>query len=104
MIIAKVGMVESSPVAMPMAIMFHNRKPDEEACDLIIYQSIMGSRIHTMPATQLDIAYPIGVHWQYNHDPSNEHMVALQGGFNYLNGIKKWCLGSRGASGGALGE
>jgi len=64
----------------------------------------MQSQIHTMTATQSDLAYAIWVHWQYNHDPSNEHIVALLCGFQYVTRIKNRWLGSGGASGGALGE
>jgi hypothetical protein len=45
-----------------------------------------------MTATQPDIAYAIAVLSRYNHDPSNEHMVALKRVFQYLNGTKDWCL------------
>jgi hypothetical protein len=44
-ILAKVRMAESRPVATPMAMKLHKRKPDEEACDPTIYQSMIGSRM-----------------------------------------------------------
>jgi len=78
MILAKFRMDESRPVAMPMAMNLHKRKPDEEACDQTIYQSMIGSLMNAMTATRPDIAYAIGVLSRYNHDPSNEHMVALK--------------------------
>jgi len=102
-ILAKFRMDESRPVATPMAMKLHNRKPDEEACDPTIYQSMIGSLMYAMTATQPDIAYAIGVLSQYNHDPSNEYMVALKRVFQYLNGTKDWRLRFGGALGGALG-
>jgi hypothetical protein len=63
---------------------------------------MIGSLMYVMTTTQPDITYPIGVLTRYNHDPSNEHMVALQGMFWNLNGTKDWRLGVNGALGGAL--
>jgi len=99
-ILAKFRMDESRPVAMPMAMKLHKRKPDEEACDLAIKQSMIGSLMYTMTTTRPNIAYAIRVLSRYNHDPSNEHMLALKRVFRYLNGRKDW----RVLFGGALGE
>jgi len=99
-ILAKFRIDESRPVATPMAMKLHKRKPDEEACDHTINQSMVGSLMSAMTTTRPDIAYAIGVLSRYNHDPSNEHMVALKHVFRYLNGTKDWCL----RFGGALGE
>jgi hypothetical protein len=55
-----------------------------------------------MTATRPAIAYAIAVLTRYNHDPSNEHMVALEHVFRYLNSTKDWRLRFRGALGGAL--
>jgi hypothetical protein len=85
-------MDESRPVATPMAMNIHKRKPDEEACDPTIYQSMIGSLMYTMTATRPAIAYAIGVLSRYNHNPSNQHMVALKPVFRYLNGTKDWRL------------
>jgi len=93
-------MAESRPVATPMAMKLHKRKPDEEACDPIIYQSMIGSLMYAMTATPPNIAYAIRVLSQYNHDRSNEHMVALKHVFRYLNGTMDWRL----PLGVALGE
>jgi len=60
--------------------------------------------MYAMTATRPDIAYAIGVLSWYNHDPSNEHMVALKRMFRYLNGTKDWCLHFGVALGEALGE
>jgi hypothetical protein len=68
----------------------HKRKPNEEAFNPTIYQSLIGSLIYAMTVTGPDIAYAIAVlHW-YNHDRSNEHMVALKRVFRCLNGTKDW--------------
>jgi hypothetical protein len=103
-ILAKFRMDESRPVATPMARKLHKRKPDKEACDPTIYQSMIGSLMYVMTTIRPDIAYAIGVLSWYNHDPSNEHMVALKRVFPYLNGTKDWRLRFGGALGGALGE
>jgi hypothetical protein len=87
-ILAKFRMDESRPVPTPMAMKLHQRNPDEEACDLTIYQSMIGSLMYAMTATWPDIGYAIGVLSWYNHDPSNEHMVDLKRVFQYLNGTK----------------
>jgi hypothetical protein len=42
-ILAKFRMDESRPVAMPIAMKRHRRKPNEEACNMTIYQSMIGS-------------------------------------------------------------
>jgi hypothetical protein len=95
-ILAKFRMDESRPVATPMAMKLHKRKPDEDACDPTINQSMIGSLMYAMTATRPDIAYAIGVLSRYNHDPSNEHMIALKRLFRYLNGTKYWRLRFRG--------
>jgi hypothetical protein len=96
-------MDESRPVATPMAMKLQKRKADEEACDLTVDQSIIGSLIYAMTAIRPSIAYAIGVLSRYNHDPSNEHMVALKNVFQYLNGTKNWrlCFGGALREGGA---
>jgi hypothetical protein len=101
-ILAKFRMDESRPVATPMAMKLHKRKPEEEACDPTIYQSMIGSLMYAMTATRPDIAYAIGVLSRYNHDPSNEHMVALKRVFRDLNGTKDWRLRFGGEGEGAL--
>jgi hypothetical protein len=83
-------MDESRPVAMSVAMKLHKRKPDEEACDPTIYQSMIGSPMYAMTATLPDITYRVGVHSCYNQDPSNEHMVVLKRVFRYLNSTKNW--------------
>ena len=102
-ILTKFRMDESRPVATPMAMKLHKRKPDKEACDPTIYQSMIGSLMYAMIASGPDIAYAIGVVSRYNLDPSNEHMVTLKGVFPYLNGTKNWRLRFGGALGGGLG-
>jgi hypothetical protein len=103
-ILAKFKMDKSRPVAMPMAMKRHKRKPDEEVCDLTIYQSMIGSFMYAMTATGPDIAYAIVVLSRSNHDPSNKRMAAFKRVFQYLNGTKDWRLGIGGALGGALGD
>jgi len=102
-ILAKFKMDESRPVATPMAMKLHKMKPDEEACDPTIYQSMMGSLMYAMTATRPDIAYASRVLSWYNHDPSNEHMIALKRMFRYLNGTKDWRLRFGGVLRGGLG-
>jgi len=103
-ILAKFWMDESRPVATPMAMKLHKRMPDEEACNPTVYQSMIGSLMYPMNVTRPDIAYAIGVLSRYNHDPSNEHMVALKHVFPYINRTKDWRLHCGGALGRALGE
>jgi len=103
-ILPKFRMDESRPVATPMAMKLHRRKPEEESCNPTIYQSMIGSLMYAMTATWPDIAYAITVLSRYNPDPRNEHMVALLPMFRYLNGIKAWRLCFGGALRGALGE
>jgi hypothetical protein len=103
-ILVKFRMDESRPVAMPLAMKLLKRKPDEEACDPTIYQSMIGSLMYAMTATWPDFAYAIGVLSRYNHDPSIEHMVALKHVFQHLNGTKDWQLRFGGTLGGALGR
>jgi hypothetical protein len=95
-------MHKSRPVATPMAMKLHKRKPTEEACNPTIYQSMIGSLMYAMTATRPDIAYGIGVLSRYNHDLSNEHMVALNRVFQYLDSMIYWRLRFGGALGGAL--
>jgi hypothetical protein len=77
-LLEKSRMDESRPVATSLAMMLHKRKPNKEACDPTIYQSMIGSLLYAMTATRPDLAYAIGVLCQYNHDLSNEQMVALK--------------------------
>jgi hypothetical protein len=103
-ILAKFRKDKSRPVATRMVMTHHNRKPNKEACDPTIYQSMIGSLMYRMTATRPDISYAIGVHSRYNHDLSDAPMIALKRVFRYLNGTKDWRLHSRGALGGAFGE
>jgi len=103
-ILTKFTMDQSRPVATPMVMKLHKRKPDAEAWAPTIYQLMIRSHIYAMITTRPDIAYGIGVLSRYNHDPINEHMVALKRVFRYLNDTKDWCLRSGGALGGVLGE
>jgi hypothetical protein len=101
-ILANFRMDESRLVATMMAMKLQKRKPDEEPSDLTIYQSMIGSVMYAITAPRPDIAYAIRVLSRYNHDPSNEHMIALRSVFWYLNGTKDWRLHLRGAFRGAL--
>jgi hypothetical protein len=58
-ILAKFRKDKSRPVAMQMVMTLHNRKPNEEACDPTIYQSMIGSLMYRMTATRPDIVYAI---------------------------------------------
>jgi len=102
-ILGKSRMDKCRSVATPMAMKLHKRKPDKEACDPTIYQSMIGFLMYMITATRPTISYAVGVLSRYNHDPSNEHMVALRRVFRYLNGMKGWRLRFREALGGALG-
>jgi hypothetical protein len=46
---------------MPMGMKLHMRKPDKEACDPTIYQSMIGSLRYAMTATWPDVTYAIRV-------------------------------------------
>jgi hypothetical protein len=87
-ILAKFAMDESRPLATPMAMKLHKRKPYEEACDPTIYRLMIGSLMYAMTATCPDIEYVIGVLSRYNYDPSNEHTLAIKPVFPYLNDKK----------------
>ena len=95
-------MAESRPVAMPMAMNLDNRHPEEETCNPTLPQSMLGTLMYVVITTRPAIAYAIGVISRDNHDPSNEHMVALTRVFRYLNDTKDWPLRFGGALGGAL--
>jgi hypothetical protein len=84
-----------------MAMKIHKRKPDKETCDPTIYQLMIGSLMCVMTATWPDIPFAIRFLSQYNHDASNELMVALKRVFRYLNSTKDWPLhfGGEGALG-----
>jgi len=103
-ILAKFRLEESRPIATPMAMKLHKRKPDNEACNPTIYQLTIGSLIYAMTATHPDIEYGIRVLSWNNHVPSNEPMVALKRVFRYSNGTKDWRLRVGGALGGVLAE
>jgi hypothetical protein len=100
----KFSMDESRPVATPMAMKLHNRKPDSVVCDGTMYQSIIERLVYIMTAPRPDIAYAIGVLSWYNHEPNNRHMVALEGVLRYRNGTNDWRQHFGGALSGALGE
>jgi hypothetical protein len=102
-IFAKFRMDESRPVATSMAMKLRKRKPDKETCDPTAYQSMIGSLMFTITTTWPDIAYTTRVSSRNNHDPSNEHMVALRRVFWCLNSTKDWRLRFGGAFTGALG-
>jgi len=97
-------MDESRPVAMLMSMNLHKTKPDEQACGPTILKSMIGSHQYMMIARWPDISYAIGVLSWYNHDATNEHMVAVKRVIRYLNGTKDWPLHSREALGGTLWE
>jgi hypothetical protein len=90
-------MDESWPVATPTPMKPHMRKPDAHACNQTIYHSMIGSVMYAMITTRPDIPYAIRVLSRHNHDPSNEHMVALKNVFPFLNGTWDWRLRFGGA-------
>jgi len=96
-ILAKVSIDQTRSVGTQMVIKFHQRNPEEAASNLTTNQLMIGSHTYMRTATWPDIAYAIGVLSQYNHDASNEHMVALLWVFRTLNGTKDWWLHSGGA-------
>jgi len=102
-ILVKFRIDESWPVATPMGLKLPRSKPNKEACNPTIYQSMIGSVMYTMTASRPDIAYAIGVFSWYNQDLSNEHMVAPKHVFWYLNGTKGWWLHFRGVAEDTLG-
>jgi len=60
-ILAKFTVDESRPVGTPMAMQLHKRKPEDEACNSIIFQSMIGSLMYAITATQPDITCAIRV-------------------------------------------
>jgi len=54
-ILGKFRLDESRPVAMPLAMKLHKRKPDEEACDPTPGQSMIRSLMYVMTATRPNI-------------------------------------------------
>jgi len=50
--------------------------PEEEATNLIAYQTIIQSRMSVMTITPPDTAYVTAVSRQYNHDLHNKYLVA----------------------------
>jgi len=56
-ILAQFRRNESRPVATPMVIKLNKRKPDKEACDPTIYQSMVRSLMYAMTANRPDIAH-----------------------------------------------
>ena len=60
--------------------------------------------MYAMTATRHDIAYPIGVLSQFNHNLSNERMVAHKHMIRYLNRLKDCRLHLGGALGRTLGD
>jgi len=76
----------SRVVAMPIVIILHKKKPEEEASDLTKYRSMFGSLVQPMTATQPNITFAIRVLNWYYHDPSYEQMIAFKHLFRYLNG------------------
>jgi hypothetical protein len=101
-ILAKFRIDESRTVATPMAMKLQKRKPNKEACDPTIYQLMIGSLMYPMTTTRPNIAFRIRVLSRFNHNPSNDHKVALESLFQYLNSMKDWRLISGGTLGGAL--
>jgi hypothetical protein len=81
---------EPGAVTTPMAMNLHKRQPNEEAWDPTIYQSVIGSLLYAITVTRPDITYAIGVLSWYNHDLSNEHMIALKREFRDHNSMKDW--------------
>jgi len=102
MILVEFRMDESRSVATPMAMKCHKSKPNEEACNLTINQSMIGRLMYVMTGTRPNVADPIGILSHYNHDTSSKHMVALKHVFLYLNGTTDQRLCFSGALGGAL--
>jgi hypothetical protein len=83
---------ESRTVATPLAMMVDRRKPVKKACDLTIYQLMMATLMNTVTATRPNITSAVGDLSCYNHDPSNQHIVALKRLFQYFNSMKDWQL------------
>ena len=91
-ILEKFRMEEAKPVATPIAMKLHKRRESEESCDKVLYQSMIGSLMYAMLATQPDLAHAVGVVSRYSHDPSREHMTAVKRIFRNIAGTHNWRL------------
>lgn len=66
----------SRPLASPMAMKLDKRKPNLEASYPPRSQSMIGSTMYVMTATEPDIADAIVVLSRYNHSLSNAHQLS----------------------------
>ena len=70
------SIAQPCPVAMKQVMKFPTMQSEEEATNLISYQTIIQSHMYVMTITPPDTSYVIAVSRQYNHDLHTKYLVA----------------------------
>ncbi|KAK6144709.1 hypothetical protein DH2020_021529 [Rehmannia glutinosa] len=81
-----------NPVSTPYDPTFKLRKNKGASVSQHKYSQIIGSLLHLMNHTRLDIAYTVGRLARYTHSPNTSHWDALERLFKYLKGTIDYAI------------
>ena len=65
---------------------------EEDKMSKVLYASVVGSSMHAMVCTRLDIAHAVGVVSRYMSHPRIEHWNVVKWILGYLRGTSSKCL------------
>ena len=92
-VLDRFGMLDSKPVATPLATGTQLLKSDcpttdeqRQAMSSVPYQSAIGAIMYAMLGTRPDIAYAVTVLSQFSHNPGPTHWAAVKRLLRYLRG------------------
>ena len=108
-VLARFGMEEAKPVAIPMAtttVLSKAQCPqnEEEARSMagVPYRSLVGSLMYLMVSTRPDLAYPVGVLSRFLENPGRQHWEAGKRLLRYVLKTKSLGLAYRRVGSGTL--
>ena len=98
-ILKKFGMEDCKPISTPLEVnqglsksMSPQTARDREYMATIPYRQAVGSLMHAMIGTRLDICYAVGAVSQFMSDPGKEHWTAVKRILRYLQGTQDYQL------------
>lgn len=84
-ILSRTGMLDSKPVATPLALEPISAYDGDSPCDATHYRSILGA-LQYCTLTRPDISHAVNRLCQFMHRPTDVHMLAVKRLLRYLKG------------------
>ena len=93
-VLRRFGLSEANSVKSPMDpnVKFLQCNDDSKLCDIVLYQSIIGSLIYLSSKTRPDIAYSVNKLARYCSKPSVDNLLAVKRVLRYVKGTLNYGL------------